>query len=411
MRLPTNSLAFAAGLCGLLSAAPASTQSAPAQAGQQRTVKLSKEAQKPILALQSAVDAKNSAAVPALAAAAQAAARTPEDKMVIASLQLRAAAAANDEPAMAAAIDALLATGAADQQQVGKLTFALAKIHYRAKQFDRAAPALERVLASEPANVEAMTLLVETRAGLGRNAEAAALLNTAIATEAAAGRKPPEQWYKRAAALALKSKLPGTVEAARQWLAAYPSKTSWRDAIRIHIQESKLDGQAALDALRLARAAGALEGERDYGTYLYEAAEGGTPGEAKAVLLEGAAAKAIDPAKPPINAMEREIRMRAAGESVNLKERTAAALAGPAAKPLVAAADSHFGRGDYAEAAKLYRAALGKAGADADLVNLRLGMALARQGDKAGAKAALETVRGTRAETAKFWLIYVATLA
>ncbi len=38
------------------------------------------------------------------------------------------------------------------------------------------------------------------------------------------------------------------------------------------------------------------------------------------------------------------------------------------------------------------------------LINLHLGMALARRGDKAGATAALNAVTGPRAEIAKYWL-------
>ena len=57
-------------------------------------------------------------------------------------------------------------------------------------------------------------------------------------------------------------------------------------------------------------------------------------------------------------------------------------------------AEAYYGYGDYAEAADLFRAALGKRGVDKDLANLRLGMSLARAGDKAGATAALNAAGG-----------------
>ena len=74
-------------------------------------------------------------------------------------------------------------------------------------------------------------------------------------------------------------------------------------------------------------------------------------------------------------------------------------------------ADAYYGYGDYAQAAELYRGALGKAGVDKDLANLRLGMTLARSGDKAGATAALNAAGGAQAEVAKLWLTYLATKA
>ena len=58
-----------------------------------------------------------------------------------------------------------------------------------------------------------------------------------------------------------------------------------------------------------------------------------------------------------------------------------------------------------------YRVALTKSGVDKDLANLRLGMALARAGDKAGATAALNAAGGAQAEVAKLWLTYLATKA
>ena len=73
--------------------------------------------------------------------------------------------------------------------------------------------------------------------------------------------------------------------------------------------------------------------------------------------------------------------------------------------------DAYYGYGDYAKAAELYRAALTKSGVDKDLANLRLGMSLARAGDKSGATAALNAAGGAQSEVAKFWLTYLSTSA
>ena len=48
-----------------------------------------------------------------------------------------------------------------------------------------------------------------------------------------------------------------------------------------------------------------------------------------------------------------------------------------------------------------------KPGVDAEVINLHLGMALAKSGDKAGAAAAFNAVTGPRADIAKFWLTYL----
>ena len=74
-------------------------------------------------------------------------------------------------------------------------------------------------------------------------------------------------------------------------------------------------------------------------------------------------------------------------------------------------ADAYLGYGDYAKAASLYRLALqkGGSGVDADTAQLRLGIALAMSGDKAGARTAFAAVKGRRADLASFWTLYLDT--
>ena len=57
-------------------------------------------------------------------------------------------------------------------------------------------------------------------------------------------------------------------------------------------------------------------------------------------------------------------------------------------------ADAYYGYGQYAKAAALYRAALQKGGEDPNLVNLRLGIALAQAGNRAEAETAFRAVTG-----------------
>ena len=145
--------------------------------------------------------------------------------------------------------------------------------------------------------------------------------------------------------------------------------------------------------------------------YAYAALTKGYPGEAKAVLEEGIAAKAVDPNKSPFKEMIQQANAKSAGEAAGLDSAAAKGVGASTAKAALAAGDLLYGYGQYAKAAELYRAALTKSGADASLVNLHLGMALARSGDKAGATTALNAVTGARAEIAKYWLTYLSTAA
>jgi tetratricopeptide (TPR) repeat protein len=382
---------------------------APAPAPAEHKLNISKAAFKAISELKAAVDSNDVANIPAKLAAAQAVAQTSDEKYPVAQLQLKAAVASNNEAAMATALEAVIASGGVDQAQSLPLYLNLGRIAYKNKQYAKAAASFDRVLALDPAHTDAIILLAETRNSQGQVNDAVTLLQRAVQAKVAAGQKPEEAWYKRAVGLAYEAKLPNAVELSRKWVAAYPTPANWRDALRIYRLAGSLDDPSRLDALRLARATGALEGDADFQMLAYTASESSFPGEARAVIDEAIAAKKIDPNKPLFKDIVATLNSNRAMNRDALPQLAREAKAAPAAKLAVRTGDAYYGYGDFAQAAELYRAALTKTGADANFIQLHLGMALARAGDKAGATAALNAVTGPKAELAKFWLVYVAT--
>src|SRR3546814_14239563 len=74
----------------------------------------------------------------------------------------------------------------------------------------------------------------------------------------------------------------------------------------------------------------------------------------------------------------------------------------------MAVGDTYFSLGQFPQAVEQYRLALSKGGVDAGKANARLGVALARSGDLAGAKAALgQVTTGNWANVAGFWSVWV----
>src|SRR5688572_2527310 len=73
---------------------------------------ISSSARKEIVELQTVVNAKDTANIPAKLAAAQAKAKTKDDRYVIGQLQLKAAVDAQNNPAIMTAIEAVLAAEA-----------------------------------------------------------------------------------------------------------------------------------------------------------------------------------------------------------------------------------------------------------------------------------------------------------
>jgi tetratricopeptide (TPR) repeat protein len=390
--------------------APEKSTGDEAQASQ-KGPSVSSGARKEILALQTAVNAKDVATIPTALAAAQAKAKTKDDRYVIGKLQLRAAVDANDTNAMMQGVDAVLASGYADATEQRTLYLSLGKLHYNAKAFDKAAEALDQTLRLDPNNTEAMLILAEARNSQGRPADAVASIEKAIAVRTAAGQKAEESWYKRAAALSFNNKLPSAPELSRQWVSAYPTPSNWREVIRLYQIGSGLENGALLDSMRLARVAGGLKGETDYWNYTNTLVTKGFPGEAKAVLDEAFAAKALDKSRATFSQLYTVASTRAQGDRASLAASATAAKAAPDAKKAMIIGEAYYGYGDYAQAADLFRVALTKSGVDKDLANLRLGMALAGAGDKAGATASFNAVGGAQAGVAKLWLTYLAQKA
>jgi Flp pilus assembly protein TadD len=361
--------------------------------------------------LVTAVDGNDTANIPTMVAAAHAAAQTKEEHYLASQAQLKAAVAMKNDAELATALEALLASGMLDQAQQANAYLNLGKTRYNLKQYPQAIAAFEKVQQLEPSNQEIIPLLAQARSVGGSPNEAVATLRQAIAQQSANGAKAPEELYKRTISLAYKNRLPITSEISREWVAAYPTAANWSDAIRIHRNLSNVDDAATLDLFRLARAAKAMKDDGDYDRYAYLALTKGFPGEAKLVLEEGAAAGIVDLSKSPFKEEMEQAKAKSAGEAASLDSAATKGLSAPTAKAALANGDLLYGYGEYAKAADLYRAALKKPGADANLINLHLGMALARAGDKAGATAALNAVTGPNAEIAKYWLTYLSAQA
>lgn len=387
-------------------AAPAgasATPPKPCQAG------ITKGARNALVALQAAVVAKDAANLPARLAAAEALAKSNDDRCFIAQMRMKAAVDSNDLKAVPATLEAQLASGSVPAEKVAGLYESLGKMQFEKNDFAGAEASYNRALALVPGRADAVIMLGETRYKQNRAADAVPLYQKAIALEVAAGRKPAENWYKRAVAVASGANSPLTPALAREWVQAYPSPKNWRDAITLYAQSSGLPATTLVDLYRLQRLTRGLTGEADHARYADVLISKGFPGEAKAMLDESFAANAVDRSRASMKSFHALATTKAAGDRASLDGQAKAALASPAAKQAMVLSEAYYGYGDYAKAAELYRAALTKTGVDASLANLRLGMALARAGDKAGATAALNAVTGPRAELAKYWLVYVAT--
>jgi tetratricopeptide (TPR) repeat protein len=233
----------------------------------------------------------------------------------------------------------------------------------------------------------------------------------AVAAQEAAGRPVSAEVRRMQLAMAYRARSPETLALSRAYLAMAPTTQGWHDALLIyHELTPGVDDRLNLDIYRLMRAAGALTSERDFVEYASLANSGAMYGEVKTVLEAGFARNAITPANTAgSRAQLNAASQRAESDRSSLAGERATALAGANGGAALRVGDALYSYGEYGQAAELYRAALQKGGQDANLVNTRLGAALAMAGQRAEAEAAFRAVTGPRAELAQLWLFWLST--
>lgn len=386
---------------------------------------LSAEFRKAAQPAQTALAAKDYAAAEPAVAAAEAAAKTDDDKyfaqvfrLQLVSGKLTAASAGNPQAfqqgqsALVGPLDALIANPKTSREDAGRFNNVRGKIEYDQKRYKEAAAFWIKARELGFTDPDLGLSIVKAKTEGGDVAGGIADLKKEIAAETAAGRKAPEAWYSYAIARLNAAKMrPETVEWMQAAVKAYPTAKNWRNAIIIYGFEGSssaaLDKRQKVDLFRLLRANKALADQNDYAEYAQDLQDIGLPAEAKAVIEEGRAAGKIPTTSSSNNMLYAEATKAAAAEgSLAAAEKRAAAA--PNGTVASATGDAYFGQGNYAKAVEMYKLALSKGSSKPDEVNSHLGMALALAGDKEGARAAFATVKtAPRSEINSFWTMWL----
>lgn len=320
-------------------------------------------------------------------------AQTPAEKYALGALRLQLGAKLSDPQAQRKALTLMLDSGGAPSVELPYLRYLAGYFSYSLNQLGDAQAQFQYAQQLGYKSPQLTLMLADSQLRTNRRAEGLALLTQAIAEQRAGGGTVDSAWYDRASAFAYKAKdWTNLALWSRQKLTDFPARENWRTAIVNYMDNPVLTPAMKLDLYRLLAAQGALATERDYQAYADLAAQNGQYGETKAVIEGGRTSG----------------KLLAADKTVGALLKTATTRAAKAGKPRGAAeaADGHLASGDYLKAAELYRKALTQAPTDPAMINTRLGIALARAGDGAGARQALSGVAGPWADVAQFWLLW-----
>lgn len=399
-------IAFAAIPFLMLAAAPMAMAPAvaaePAAKEQKELPKPSKKAMKSMVALADAAKTKNAAAFAAALPEAKANASNAGDQYLIGMLMMNMAIAANDNMAMAAAVDQIAASSYIGKAEIVDLYSGLGGTFSTAKQFDQAAGAYQKGLGYDPNSIELLTSLAEAHFAANKVPDGITALRKAIAARVASEGKAPENYYKRGVGMAYGAKLPVTTELTREWVAAYPNADSWHNALAIYQNLNKRTPALSLEVYRLMNATNSLASD-DYTVYSAAAFDTGNYVESQAVIDAGIASGKLKASDPEVTDITTALKAKPKTTAADLAE---AAKAVKDAAGRMRVGDRYLAMGKYAEAIELYRAAEGQAGIDQDLLKLHLGIAMARGGDKAGAKTVFASVGGAWKPIASYWMLY-----
>lgn len=406
-------LALTAGVSGLALEAPALAQKKDAKKG---GPKYSPEVIKAAQPAQTALAAKDLAAAEPNVAAVEAAAKSDDDKYIAAALRLEleqrkliAQQEANpnasiSQNTLAAPLDALIASPATPAADKSRYVYRRGLIAYDGKQWPVAIQYLTQAKQMGYTDPDLDLRLANAKIGSGDVNGGLASLEAATSGP----NKASEDVYRVGIARANAAKLkPQTVSWMQKYLAAYPTQKNWRDVVVTYGLAGNSTIQPTdpqkLDLFRLMRYTRSLADQNDYVEYALLLQKRGFPQEAQAVLREGMANGRIPATNTEAKATLSEATASAKSEGSldPLAKRAQAAADG---KLAATTADAYAGADQFPQAIALYRAALQKGGVDAAEVNTRLGIALARSGDKAGAKAAFAAVQGDpRSGIAALW--------
>lgn len=403
MKTLTN-LALAAALATGFVAAPAyaAKEKAPAAPAPN----FSKEFRAAAGPLQKALQAKDNAAAAAALPAVEAAASTPDDKFTAGQFRYSISAATKDEKGMTAGAKAMLESGAAPANVVGPLNLHMGREAYFAKDYPTAERYLDTAIKAGSKASDILILAADVQFKQKKYPTGLAYAEEAVNAEKAAGKTPAEDWYRRGLSAAYTAKSsPDMIKWSSMLVRAYPTQENWRSALVLY-RDSK-DPQIALDTYRLMRQTKSIAGERDYYDYASMATERGLPGEAKAVVDMAVASDAKLATSKVLTDVRAAATPKIAADMASLPASEKAANSAPTGRGAMGVADGYLSYGQDAKAIPMYKLALQKGGIDADAANTRLGIALARTGDKEGAKAAFQAVKGPRAEVASLWLLYL----
>ena len=325
-----------------------------------------------------------------------------------AALRFELAVLKRNFQAQRVALTDMFKTASVPKKDAPRLRYVAGYLSYVVGNYDDALAQLDYAKTLGYDAIDATMLRADIYLRKNKVKDARPYVQDALARQRASGQPIPAAWYDRAISLAYNAGDWAEVGSLyRERLAHYGSAPEWRSALANYLSAPGLDTQSQLDLYRLQAANGAMASERDYQAYAQLAEKAGNYAEAKAIIEAGRSAGKLTTTQAVTSSLMKSVTPKAVKQIAAMPAAAKKAAGAKDGSAAMAVADSYFSLSQFPQAAEQYRLALSKGGVDQSKVNARLGIALARSGDLAGAKAALAQVTGDAANVAGFWSVWV----
>ncbi len=364
--------------------------------------------------IQPLLAAANWAGADALLPAIKAAAASEYERYLAARADLSIALGLNDVPRQVAAATAVIDSNAIPAAEQARFYTLGAQLAYNADDYSVAAVRAKRAIELGATAENLPVLLVDAYLRGDQVDQGIAEARSMIASAAGAGRKAPESIYSLLArTLQEADRTPELLTVLIERADAYPTAANFRSAALIYLQsvpetlDADIQRSLSIDALRLMTAANAMNDRRFFVEYVSSVAEDALPNEVLVATAAGRAANLIPEGDSFFAEREQTARDNLSEDRTSLARSEANARTAGPARLATRVAGAYYAYDNFTKAEELLALALTKTEADADLINLRLGLARYRQGNAAGAIEALTLVQGLRKPLAQLWIAQV----
>ena len=426
-----STMALAAALLAGAGVAPAAGKKEVPQPESATNFILSKQVRDSALAANLALKAGDLQAAGSAVSAVEASASNESERFIAKTLRVKLLSVSpqgvQTMSALIKPLDELIADPRTAKDDVARYNYTRGDIAYAQKLYARAAQYYVQARQNGLQDDELGLQIVRANMEAGNVTAGAEALDGLITAQVAAGKKPPESWYRFAALRLRTKKAPEEIVWTGKLLAAYGTKANWHDAIAIHGFKDEDESQLTpaqrdernrrfVDLMRLMRVTHSLAGQKEYTDYAKRASALGLKDEARSVIEEGRASGAI-PAKDAETTQILAQTGRPAAKGKGKSKPAASAAPAPSDAAALKAkdgelamqlGDASIGQAAYPKAVEMYDLALEKTVKDTETLRLHRGIAYALSGDKEKARADFDAVSQSPVkEAAQLWTIWL----